>query len=501
MRSSGAPDAGANGFRVGFEGKTKRFHLPPITAAVATTAFLATLLFTAHDIVRSYSDFPATPAPAGQAATTLAVSLAMPLAGETAPAFPANEINHGEVLGAIAGRGALALALAGLVTLVSARRRRTPMPPGNTPHDNYRQLAAAIPMGLACWTRSGELIVCNETYRQRLLSDSTAPRYHQAVAQLIADNHMMVIRDDDSGRVLELQGEDGSCLVIEERPLGEDAFMTLVSDVTERRQTAAQLEAVRKEQRLLARRYHEEKLRAEAASRAKTNFLAHLSHDVRTPLNHIIGFADLISHETFGPLGDPRYAEYVESIKTSGQHLLTSFASILDLAELEGGQKPLRQEPVLLDEVLDAVTKRFSGQIERAGLSLKAGIATGAVLRGDRLAMMRMLGNIMDNAIRFNRKGGEIVLAAFRADDGVVIEISDTGIGMSEERLARLSQPFAQGDSTFARDGTGPGLGISIARAIAELSGGRIAIDSSPSLGTTVAISLPVEQAAAELAA
>ena len=119
----------------------------------------------------------------------------------------------------------------------------------------------------------------------------------------------------------------------------------------------------------------------------------------------------------------------------------------------------------------------------------------------NRLAFIRMAGNIMDNAMRFTQAGGRITLAGFAADDGVVIEISDTGIGMSEERLASLSQPFALGDATFTRDGVGPGLGISIARAIAELSGGRMAIDSSPALGTTVAITLPLDPAATDLLA
>src|SRR5690606_7204073 len=135
-----------------------------------------------------------------------------------------------------------------------------------------------------------------------------------------------------------------------------------------------------------------------------------------------------------------------------------------------------------------------------AGIRFHAGKATGAVLRGDRLGMVRMIGNIVENSIRFTRAGGSIRLAAFAAEDGVVVEISDTGIGMDEERLASLSQPFAMGDATFTREG-GPGFGISIARAIAELSGGHIAIDSSPSLGTTVAISLPIEPAAAALVA
>ncbi|WP_367178590.1 sensor histidine kinase [Devosia sp.] len=234
-------------------------------------------------------------------------------------------------------------------------------------------------------------------------------------------------------------------------------------------------------------------MKAEAASRAKTNFLAHLSHDIRTPLNHIIGFAELMECETYGKMGDPRYAEYVQSIKTSGEHLLNSFAAILDLAELENGQKVLRADAVPLDEVITATCRRFRGQIARAGLALSVNSETGAMLCGDRLAFVRMVGNIVENAIRFTPAGGKLTLATFAADDGVVIEVTDTGIGMSEERLSSLSQPFALGDATFTREGVGPGLGISISRAIAELSGGRMVIDSAPSIGTTVAISLPLD--------
>jgi two-component system cell cycle sensor histidine kinase PleC len=261
------------------------------------------------------------------------------------------------------------------------------------------------------------------------------------------------------------------------------------------------LHAIRQEQRLLARRYHEEKLKAEAASRSKTNFLAHLSHDIRTPLNHIIGFAELMRHQAYGPLGDARYSDYVQSIKTSGEHLLASFATILDLAELESGQKPLRSEPVDIDELLDSAIQRFRAQASRAGVLFILGEPSGAVVRGDRLGLSRMIANIVENALRFTPSGGKVTLNAYPARDGVVIEITDTGLGMSEERLAALSQPFALGDSTFTREGVGPGLGISIARAIAELSGGNLAIDSSPSLGTTVAISLPLPVASSVQAA
>lgn len=254
------------------------------------------------------------------------------------------------------------------------------------------------------------------------------------------------------------------------------------------------LASVQEQQRMLARQYHEEKLNAEAANHAKVSFLAHLSHDIRTPLNHIIGFADLMRHETYGPLGDARYGNYVDTIKGSGERLLSFFASIMELAEFESGKKSLRQDPITADDLLHTVVRRYRSQAMRAGLVIQSGDPTGATIVGDRFGLERMLGNLLDNAIRFTPKGGRVTLAAYAADNGVVVEVTDTGIGMTAERLATVSQPFALafGDAALTRENGGAGLGISIARAIAEQSGGHLVIDSRPGLGTTVAISLPL---------
>jgi two-component system cell cycle sensor histidine kinase PleC len=254
------------------------------------------------------------------------------------------------------------------------------------------------------------------------------------------------------------------------------------------------LATVQEQQRVLARRYYEEKLKAQLANNSKIAFLSHLSHDIRTPLNHIIGFADLMRQETYGPLGDTRYANYVDTIKGSGERLLTFFASILELAEFESGEKALRRDTLITDEVIRTATRRFRAQAMRAGITLTTGAPTGATLIGDRFCLERMLGNIIDNAIRFTPQGGRVTVAAYAADNGIVLEVTDTGIGMSEERLQAVSQPFAFafGDAALTREHGGAGLGISIARAIAEQSGGRLAIDSRPGMGTTVAISLPL---------
>lgn len=513
-----------------------RQGLSPVTSAVAMTAILAATLFVIFDgfrtlqdaraelssigrsILNDIADLSPDTAQAGLSGAVSRYSLTTRASFRSAGAsadlglisqdFPAGRLGvlslareQSEALAGVWQRGLGAYLLAFLIAGLVYFRARTTAMPNAMQRQNYQTMAAAIPMGVACWTATGRLIVCNEQYRDGFMPGGEDLAYHEVVKQLIAGGHMKLVNGDDNNRLLELHREDGTCLLIDERPIGDGSFMTLVSDVTERKKTDSMLRSIREEQRLLARRYHEEKLKAEAASVAKTNFLAHLSHDIRTPLNHIIGFAELMRHQTYGPLGDARYVDYVQSIKTSGEHLLASFATILDLTELESGQRELRADPIAVDGLIEDVAQRFRGQAVRAGLTLVLGGVTGAILQGDRLGLQRMLGNIVDNAIRFTPAGGRVTMAAYAARDGLVIEISDTGLGMSEERLATLSHPFALGDATFTREGMGPGLGISIARAIAELSGGRIAIDSSLSLGTTVAISLPLQQSATTMVA
>jgi two-component system cell cycle sensor histidine kinase PleC len=365
-----------------------------------------------------------------------------------------------------------------------------------TPTAHTDALIATLPFGVACWSAEARLVACNERFAERLRveSDMLPPgaAYHEVVKQLAVGGSMQPVREDWQNRLLEVHREDGSTLLIEERPLSAGGFVTLVMDVTESRRTNQLLTSIREEQRQLARRFHEEKIRAEAASRAKTSFLAHLSHDIRTPLNHIIGFADMLRQQPFGPLGDGRYLNSVEAVKGSGERLLGFFANILELAELEGGRRELKRDRFTADELLVSVLRRFSSLAQRAGLTMGLGSACEAVLTADRFALERMVANLVENAIRFTPRGGKVTLAAYAAHDGVVLEITDTGIGMSAERLESLSQPFVFGDAALTRDRDGAGLGIAISRAIAELSGGRLAIDSRQGLGTTVAVSLPL---------
>ena len=253
-----------------------------------------------------------------------------------------------------------------------------------------------------------------------------------------------------------------------------------------------QLQETRAELSKLTNALHKQRTRGNAAQRSKTLFLNGLNHELRTPLNHIIGFADLLRHQSFGALGDTRYLNYAEHIKHSGEGLLGTLSRMIELAELDSGRKSLAKNVIRLSDLLNLTRARFDAQISRAGIRFDIETPDDFLLRGDQLSLCKMLGNVVDNAIRFTPSQGRIRIAAWVADDGIVLEVSDTGIGIPADQLDVLNQSFVLGNTSL-ETGDCTGLGLAVARAVAERSGGRIVISSTQYFGTTVAISLPLK--------
>jgi len=240
--------------------------------------------------------------------------------------------------------------------------------------------------------------------------------------------------------------------------------------------------------------------RAEAASRAKTEFLMNMSHELRTPLNAIIGFSELIKDERFGAIAPARYRDYAEDIHKSGTHLLGIVNDLLDLVRVEAG----RIEASLADMdpaavVRDAV-QIVRPRAEAAKLALDVEIAAGLppTLRSDERRLRQVLVNLLGNAIKFTPEGGRIAVRADAVSSGAPalrIAISDTGIGIAPEHIALCLSPFGQVDSSLARRFDGVGLGLPLSRKFVELLGGTLAIDSTLGQGTTVTITLPLGSA------
>ena len=242
----------------------------------------------------------------------------------------------------------------------------------------------------------------------------------------------------------------------------------------------------------LAENYEQEKIRAEEANQSKSEFLANMSHELRTPLNAINGFSDIMKKEMFGPLGDTRYKEYVNDILFSGQHLLSLINDILDMSKIEAGKMTLNTEPMIMSDMIAQVIRIVRGRAEENHLKLIYEGTQTPEIEADPRNVKQILLNLITNAIKFTPEGGMVRIAVEPKSAGLIVHVSDTGIGISEEDIARLAQPFEQIDSQHSRQHEGTGLGLALSKSLVELHGGNFNISSVIGEGTTVTFTLPL---------
>jgi PAS domain S-box-containing protein len=240
---------------------------------------------------------------------------------------------------------------------------------------------------------------------------------------------------------------------------------------------------------------HEDSLRdardaAIAASRARGDFLANMSHEIRTPMTAILGFTDLLE-------SDPENrAEHVETIRRNGRHLLEIVNSLLDLSKIDAGRMTVERLPVDVGRLFDDIARTFASRAEERGLELSITRAATAptTIGSDPLRLRQILGNLVGNALKFTPKGSVAVRLGAPTDDGtrIAFEVEDTGIGMTAEQLDKVFEPFVQGDGSTTRRFGGTGLGLCIAKRLTALLGGELVVRSTPGVGTTFRLELPL---------
>jgi signal transduction histidine kinase len=240
---------------------------------------------------------------------------------------------------------------------------------------------------------------------------------------------------------------------------------------------------------------------AEQANVAKSQFLANMSHELRTPLHAIIGFSDMIQAETFGPVGNPRYIEYLKDVTKSGHHLLGIINSILDLSKIEAGRANVQDEEEFnVAAVLDASMRMMRPLADREKVALELSVeARGLRLVAVERMVCQILLNLLSNAVKFTPAGGIVAIRAeLRADGGVAIVVADTGLGIAPEDMPRLFQAFQQAENTRRHNPEGTGLGLVISRRLMEKHGGTLTLESEPGKGTHAIAAFPKEAVIAD---
>ena len=287
---------------------------------------------------------------------------------------------------------------------------------------------------------------------------------------------------------LENSEEEERCYLVNCSPLlghkgNYCGVMVTFDDVTQLEESRNQLQVARDE--------------ADAANQAKSDFLANMSHEIRTPMNAILGFADVLRR---GMEETPEQRmEYLNTIHSNGSHLIELINEILDLSKVEAGKLELEMREFSLPELVYGVVQVLSSKAMQKDIELDYKI-TGKIpsqITSDSTRIRQILINLVGNAVKFTDLG-QVVLACDYQNDSIQFDIIDTGIGMNDEQMAKIFDPFSQADSSVTRRFGGTGLGLSICKKFAEALDGSISVSSEPGVGTTFSVRLPVEASGAD---
>ncbi|MDR0788329.1 MAG: PAS domain-containing protein [Gemmatimonadota bacterium] len=244
---------------------------------------------------------------------------------------------------------------------------------------------------------------------------------------------------------------------------------------------------------------------AEEANRAKSVFLANMSHELRTPINAISGYTELMALGITGPVTEKQQS-HLERIRVSSDHLLTLVNEVLDLAKVESGKLTVARDPLVLHDIVRETLSILGADAGHRGVTIRNGMdeAGDIVFLGDRDRVRQILVNLVSNALKFTDEGGQVTLRASESNPEVAgaevkgrgywlrMDVEDTGIGVPEEELGRIFEPFVQADSGYARRSEGTGLGLSISRRLARQMGGDLTVASEEGKGSRFSLWLPL---------
>jgi PAS domain S-box-containing protein len=257
--------------------------------------------------------------------------------------------------------------------------------------------------------------------------------------------------------------------------LGTDRLGAILRDLSLSRKHETELVAAR--------------LRAERQSAAKSEFLAKVSHEIRNPLNAIIGFSELMMEERFGAIGNDRYRQYLRDIHSSGGHIMSLVNDLLDLSKIESGRLELAFAGVALNELIEQCVALMQPQANRDGIILRTSLSPRLPdVTADARSLRQIVLNLIASSIRLTGSGGQVIVSSARAEGGaLILRVRDTGAGMSAEELADALEPLQQVSS---RSG-GSGMGLPLAKALAEANGASLRIESTRGSGTLIEMTFP----------
>ena len=378
----------------------------------------------------------------------------------------------------------------------------------------------------AFFDRKDTLVLCNEEYARAhgaaAPQDLTGRSFGDLAETLLSSGHIKADRDwlkrrqavhHEPAGAMTIETAAGEAFLLRDRATADGGRVEVLTDVTEHHRAetelAEQTRTLDRTRRALAKSKAESERQAgyladlaikldqtaAAADSAKNTLLRTMSHELKTPLNAIIGFSDLLA--TLAERSDPQQVkEYAGLIHQGGTNLLRLINQILDLTKITAGRYELRRHPIDAGVALGRARDGFEGRAMERNIRLECDCLPGTAVDADENALSAMLNNLVENAVQFTQEGGEVRLMAERHGRRVRISVADNGPGVAAQDLARILLPFEQGGRA-TEHGHGAGLGLTVVKALAELQGGVLTVQSEAGAGFTAIVELP---AAASLA-
>jgi PAS domain S-box-containing protein len=382
-----------------------------------------------------------------------------------------------------------------------------------------RAIANAAGDGIILTDRSGKIIFCNPA-AENIFDYSAEEMLGRPLQELVECEHDPAELGNDNHRSLLLAAgdvqqirrieatasrKDGSFIPVELTvstvQLDSDRHrVVIIRDISQRKAAEEQLAkyaAVLEANNQALQELYE---RAEVATRAKSEFLANMSHEIRTPMTAILGYTEMLLEELTQENSKPEHRAALQTIQKNGNYLLQLLNDILDLSKIEAGKLRLEMQPFRLQETLDELLGLMRIRAEEKKLPLRLEVLTPLpdLIISDPVRIRQILINLIGNAIKFTEQGEVRVRVSCMPQEEpdrarLRFDVIDTGIGIPPELMARLFQPFTQGDSSTSRKYGGTGLGLSISKRLAEMLGGEITVTSTPGKGSTFTVTILVQ--------